>query len=405
MIYRFDDIVGNSSNIQLIKRSLDNGSYPQVSIMGGVMGTGKSSTAKAVALALTCDTVRDHSYDPCCSCIGCKNAIVSFASTGKSSYIKIFNAAQMTKIEDVKEMIDQIFVRDNGLHKNVYIIEEAHVLSSISNAQTILLDELDRMQSNTYLIMTTTNVNKIIKTIRSRAITFNFHRLNMTESRVFINRLCDKHGYSFKASTADACTKTEIVDLIAQAAQGIPRNIEKALEFICSTNPTREELYDFFQQISDNEFLNLLLSASQADPVLYSNNLDSLCNSYEAGIVIRSFKDFVARKYFEVMGDAVHSKIFAETEWNDIIKFASSLEEDCTESDLRIKFLQLRLRLRKATPASLVENNARVGQKEKTVAASERRKSEVFTARETLGRGNDVLTARDLQDLARGNNS
>lgn len=402
MIYKFDDIVGNTSNIQLIKRSLDNGSFPQVSIMGGVMGTGKSSTAKAVALALTCDEVCEHVYEPCCNCISCQNAITSFNATGKSSYIKIFNAAQMFTIEDVKGMIDQIFIRDNGLHKNVYIIEEAHVLSSISNAQTILLDELDRMQENTYLILTTTNVNKIIKTIRSRAITFNFHRLNMNESRVFIDRLCDQKGYTFKTGTADFCTKTEIIDLIAHAAQGIPRNIERALEFVCSTNPTKEELFDFFQQISDDELLNLLLSAGQSDSLLYSSNIDALCNAYEAGIIVRSFKDFVAKKYFEVMGDFVHSKIFTETEWDDIIRFAGTLDEDCTDADLRIKFLQLRLKLRKTSPSALAASNVKTGQKEKTMAASERRKSEVFAAKTMLEGKNDRLTATGLQELANG---
>ena len=399
MIYKFDDIAGNTSSLQLIKRSLDMDSFPQISIMGGVMGTGKSSTAKAVALALTCDTIREHTYNPCCSCVACKNAIASFKSTGKSSYVKIFNAGQLTKIEDVKGMIDQIFVRDSGLHKNVYIIEEAHALANVGNAQTILLDELDRMPPNAYLIMTTTNPGKILKTIRSRAITFKFHRLTMSESRVFIDKLCEERGYTFSASSG--CSRREVTELIAKNAMGIPRDMERALDFIHSTKPSRAELLDFFQQISDDEFLDLIVSAIQPDALLYSQAVDGLCNTYEPDIVVPAFKDYVSQKYFEVMSDTVHSKVLTSDGWDELIRFASGLSGDCTDADLRIKFLNLRLRLRKKSPLDIIKDNAVVGKAEKKVGAEEYRE-EVITQSRMPTSGSDELTMSDLFSLQKG---
>lgn len=365
MIYRFDDIIGNMSSVQLIKRSLDTGTFPQISIMGGVMGTGKSSTAKAVALALTCDTVREHKFNPCCSCISCKNAIASFSATGKSSYIKIFNAGQMTDINDVKNMVDQIFLHDNGLHNNVYIIEEAHALSSIKNAQTLLLDELDRMPKNSYLILTTTNVNKIEKTIRSRAITFNFHRLNATESRVFIDKLSDSKKYHF----ADK----DIIDIIVHNAQGIPRNIERALDFISGVNPSREELLDFFQQISDMELTNLLVCLTQDDALLFSQTVDQICGSYEAGQIVKSFKDFIAKKYFEVMSSNRFSHILSDKEWDEVIRYVSTWTEDMTDSDIRLKMINLRLKVRGTTATAILQNDSVTAQTERSGA------SDVFT--------------------------
>lgn len=402
MIYKFDDIIGNISSIQLIKRALESDSFPHLSIMGGVMGTGKSSTAKAVALALTCDTVREHLYEPCCDCIACKNAIASFTSTGKSSYIKIFNAGQMTKIDDVKDMIDQIFVRDNGLHNNVYIIEEAHVLATISNAQTILLDELDRMPSNSYLILTTTNTNKILKTIRSRAITFNFHRLSMSEARVFIDRICDSKGYVLGSSKDGYCSSAEIADLIAANSQGIPRDIERSIDFISSTNPTRTELLDFFQQISDDELLNLILSASQQDALLYSNTINALCDSYEPDIVVRSFKDFVAKKYFEVMSDSIHSKLLSDSQWDELIRFASTLTEECTSADLKVKLLYFRMRLLKLSPADLAHANPTKGKQERSAGVLERRAELIHQNTQSTAAEDDELTMSTLFGLQKG---
>lgn len=362
MIYKFNDIIGNTSCVQLIKRSLDTGSFPQISIMCGTMGTGKSSTAKAVALALTCDTIRDHKFNACCSCISCKNAIASFSATGKSSYIKIFNAGQMTDIKEVKDMIDQIFLHDNGLHNNVYIIEEAHALSNIKNAQVILLDELDRMPSNSYLILTTTNINKIEKTIRSRAIAFTFHRLNAAESRVFIDKLSDEKHYHF--------SDKEIIDIIARNSQGIPRNIERALDFISGVNPSREELLDFFQQISDMELSDILICAMQDDALLFSQSVDKLCNNYEADTIVKAFKSYIARTYFEVMSGNHYSHILTDSGWDEVIKYVSTWNEDITSEDLRLKMINLRMRIRQVSPVDLYKREAITAQEERITASN-----------------------------------
>ena len=154
--YRFSDLIGNQMNISLLKRSIDNNTFRQFTIFSGVLGTGKSTCAKISAMALTCEN--PNNGEPCCSCAACKENMKAFDLGVDSPYISIINAAKILTREDVNDVIHNIFDLQGSIRNKVFIIEEAHALSKVSNAQTVFLSELDSMPANVYVMFSTTRI-------------------------------------------------------------------------------------------------------------------------------------------------------------------------------------------------------------------------------------------------------
>ena len=137
-LYDYDDVVGNTATLAIMRQSLHNGMFPHISVYGGVYGTGKSTCAEITAMALTCENEKND--NPCGVCPTCKANIQAFQTTGESSWVHKVNVGQKNSKADVDDMIRDIFVLQSGNRNSVYIIEEAHSLNDAQ--QTALLEEL-----------------------------------------------------------------------------------------------------------------------------------------------------------------------------------------------------------------------------------------------------------------------
>ena len=211
-LYDYDDVVGNTATLAIMRQSLHNGMFPHISVYGGVYGTGKSTCAEITAMALTCEN--EKSDNPCGVCPTCKANIQAFQTTGESSWVHKVNVGQKNSKADVDDMIRDIFVLQSGNRNSVYIIEEAHSLNDAQ--QTALLEELDKIASNVYVIFCTTKPTRLLKELRSRAIMFNFNRLNNAESTLLLNKCCEKSKVSLDGS---------VKNLIIGYSKGVPRQI------------------------------------------------------------------------------------------------------------------------------------------------------------------------------------
>ena len=219
-LYKFNEVVGNTATVTVIQQSLRNGSFPHIALFSGVSGTGKSTCAEICGLYLTCLSPVDD--EPCGKCPQCLANQKALQTTGRSTNLIKINAGKLDTKGDIRDLIKEIFVLTVSDKNCVYVIEEAHSLTHAQ--QTALLEEIDKVASNVYIIFCTTKVTSLLDELRNRAISFNFNRLKASEMRLVLENVCRKRGL--------ALTDSVVKDTIVNHARGVPRSLVEILDFI-----------------------------------------------------------------------------------------------------------------------------------------------------------------------------
>lgn len=134
MIFNFSEVVGNSITVSLIKRALANGSFRQVSLFSGPRGTGKSSSANATAMALTCENPVDGLA--CGECPSCRANRLALAGSGQSSSVRVVNLGLVNSTEGIERLVKDVFEFQRSSGRQVFVFEEAHALKSVKNGYT-----------------------------------------------------------------------------------------------------------------------------------------------------------------------------------------------------------------------------------------------------------------------------
>lgn len=259
-------------------------------IFHGIMGTGKSSCAEITALALTCE--HPQNGEPCLQCNSCKANLEAIQNNLKSANVSKINLARFNTKSDVEQMIKDIFILQSSARNCVYILEEAHSLTSY--LQTSLLEEIDKMDNKTYVILCTTKISEIIPELKSRSILFPFKRLKEKESILLLDMfLKEKHV------NMDESTKS----LIINHTNGIPRDIMNLTEFIIENRPTTSELKDFLSKIDDSVFYTMfqtLKFGTIHDLIQY---IREEVDCYEVNEFISNLKNFYLKLFFFIEGN------------------------------------------------------------------------------------------------------
>lgn len=310
-IYTFDQLIGNQHCISILKTCITQGTLPHFTIFHGIGGTGKSTCAEITALAMTCQHTMNGS--PCLECISCKSNLDAIKSGTKSSTVAKINLGRENTKTDVDRMIKEIFTLQSSERNCVYILEEAHALSTA--LQTSLLEEIDRLDSKTYIILCTTKLNDLIPELRSRAVLFQFKRLTDKESRLLLDKYLQDNRISMEEEAKLA---------ILNYTKGIPREIVTSTEFLSRNTKTLEELLDHIQQINDTVYFELFQVL--ATGTIYDLNcyLKEEVDKYDIRNFINGLKEFYINMFFQIEGNvdtlAQTSNVMEFTSVSEILK-------------------------------------------------------------------------------------
>ncbi len=174
---KFADLVGQEDVVENLLAQLESGKISHGYLFSGPRGTGKTSTARIFAKAVNCKSyqrleTRDQKKkygEPCCKCVSC----VAIADGSAIDLIEI-DAASNRGIDEIRDLREKIKLSPLSSRFKVYIIDEAHMLTS--EAFNALLKTLEEPPSHAIFILCTTDAAKLPKTIISRLSRFFFKR-------------------------------------------------------------------------------------------------------------------------------------------------------------------------------------------------------------------------------------
>ncbi len=180
-----DMLVGQEHIKKTLTSAIELGKIAHAFLFTGPRGTGKTSTARILAKSLNCKN--GPTIHPCGECESCRD----ITNSVPIDVIEI-DAASNRKVEDTQNILEKIqYVPVNGKYK-IYIIDEVHMLTN--HAFNALLKTLEEPPKNVIFILATTEVHKVLDTIKSRCQRFDFRRITTDDIVKHLRYISDKEN-------------------------------------------------------------------------------------------------------------------------------------------------------------------------------------------------------------------
>ncbi|HEA18252.1 MAG TPA: DNA polymerase III subunit gamma/tau [Pseudoalteromonas prydzensis] len=250
----FHELVGQSHVKQALINALTQNRLHHAYLFTGTRGVGKTTIARIFAKSLNCD--EGISAQPCGKCSSCVDI-----ETGRYIDLLEIDAASRTKVEDTREILDNVqYAPTRGRYK-VYLIDEVHMLSKHSfNA---LLKTLEEPPEHVKFLLATTDPQKLPVTILSRCLQFNLNALSQAEILQQLEYVLGEEKLSFE---------THALQIIAKAADGSMRDaLSLTDQAIAQTNgDIKHQAVQAMLGLMDNHYSQHLLVAllAQDGPAL-----------------------------------------------------------------------------------------------------------------------------------------
>jgi DNA polymerase-3 subunit gamma/tau len=248
----FDELAGQDHVRRALVNGLDNGRIHHAYLFTGTRGVGKTTVARILAKCLNCETNGVSSL-PCGQCHAC-----TAIDDGRFVDLIEVDAASRTKVEDTRELLDNVQYAPSQARYKIYIVDEVHMLSGHSfNA---LLKTLEEPPDHVKFLLATTDPHKLPVTILSRCLQFNLKHLPVTLIAEHLRGILEAEGM-----TADEAA----IKRLAQAADGSVRDglslLDQALAFGGGDQLADEAVRDMLGSMDQGQLFALLEAAAQGD--------------------------------------------------------------------------------------------------------------------------------------------
>jgi len=214
---RFDQVIGQGSITRTLKNAIRQNQLAHAYLFCGPRGVGKTTCARLFAKTINCMNLGDDT-EACNACESC----LAF-NESRSYNIHELDAASNNKVEDIRNLIDQIRVPPQIGKYSIYIIDEVHMLSA--SAFNAFLKTLEEPPAHAIFILATTQKEKIIPTILSRCQIFDFNRIRVPDIMNHLQLVAEKEGIE---------AEPEALNIIAQKADGAMRDALSIFDQISS---------------------------------------------------------------------------------------------------------------------------------------------------------------------------
>ncbi|MGB5510608.1 MAG: DNA polymerase III subunit gamma/tau [Woeseiaceae bacterium] len=300
----FADTVGQDHVLKALINALDSGRLHHAYLFTGTRGVGKTTIARILAKALNCE--KGVTSTPCGACSACKEI-----DEGRFVDLIEVDAASKTKVDDTRDLLDNVqYAPARGRYK-VYLIDEVHMLSKSSfNA---LLKTLEEPPPHVKFLLATTDPQKLPATVLSRCLQFNLKRMTPRLISDRLKYICDAEDIEFDVAA---------LALLARAADGSMRDalslLDQAIAY-CGGKIAAEQVGLMLGTIDRDHVVRLLrlLAAADAAGIIDAiREIDEQFPDY-ARLLEDLARDLQRVAVFQVVGtcdsdDEMSEKEFAE---------------------------------------------------------------------------------------------
>jgi DNA polymerase III subunit gamma/tau len=256
----FDDVVGQEPVVRTLRNAIANDQLRQAYLFAGPRGTGKTSMARILAKSVNCMQGPTTTPDNTChACVAISN--------GTSLDVVEMDAASQRGIDDIREIRERVVLQPVEGRYKVYILDEAHQLTDA--AWNALLKLIEEPPPHLLFVFCTTELQKVIPTVRSRCQTFSFARPRFEDLVKVLGRVAEGEGLQApeaalsqiaRASKGSFRDAVSLLDQLA-AATGGEVTVQSVLQLLGAVD--EEALFQICDLVIDHDTAGALTFVEQ----------------------------------------------------------------------------------------------------------------------------------------------
>lgn len=276
----FRDVVGQEALTTTLLNAIKEDKLSHAYLFCGPRGVGKTSCARIFAKTINCEhrTPEGEACNECSECIA--------ANEQRSYNIFELDAASNNSVDDIRNLIDQVYIAPTTEKYRVYIIDEVHMLSS--SAFNAFLKTLEEPPAHAIFILATTEKQKVLPTIISRCQVYDFRRITSDDIARHLEYVAKDKGIK-----ADK----EALQLIALSADGGMRDALSMFDQIAgfgNGSVTVEGVRKNLSLLDEDGYFSLLDYITRGNHNKVLQLVDNfLRRGYDTDVVMRGFSNFL----------------------------------------------------------------------------------------------------------------